>query len=407
MIVVCEPMLKSFSHEKFNEGFLYVVNEIYSYDEILFLSHNSHWKILEKSLKNNNVNLSRIQFENINISTNSTLSILNNLFLIFKLKKLRAKKVLFLSTPKSLLFCLKHLILIDIKMFFVLHGNLEELRDVTDSQNKYYNIPHNFSSVLNKINFKTIYHRIKTFINTLDPLTHILKRVATKALLEKNHDSNFNYLVISEHIFNNLKNKIDRTFLNINYINYPQLSGDIKKQRNNNYPKFAIFGYGNSKIFYNLNLILKELNIKSSFEIRIIGMDNRGSKMFRWVTSPSNGRTLSRDEMDDLIKDIDFNLILYPKGTYSLSCSASIIEAIHYCQPIIHLENSCISHYNKDDSIGYECSDLQSMALKIREIVLNYKQELNNIKHFNDNLIKYKEYLNPDNNLERFTKILD
>ena len=407
MIVVCEPTLKSFSHEKLNEGFLYVVNEIYSDDEILFLAHNSHWKILKKSLKNNNVNLSRIQFENINISLNSTLSILNNLLLISKLKRVGAKKVIFLTTPKALLFCLKYLISIDIKMFFVLGEGLEELRDHDDSKNIYYNIPRNFGSVLKTIKFKTIYNKIKTFINVLDPLTQILKKFSTKALLEKNHNSNFNYLVISEHIFNNLKNKIDRTFLNINYINYPQLSGDIKKEGNNDYPKFAIFGYGNSKIFYNLNLILRELNIKSPFEIRIIGMDNRGTNSFPWVTCPSNGRTLLREEMDNLIEDIDFNLIIYPKGTYSLSCSASIIEAIHYCKPIIHLENSCISHYNKGDSIGYECSDLQSMAFKIREIVLNYNQELNNIKHFKVNLIKYKKYLNPDNNLERFTKILD
>ena len=36
MIVICEPSCKSFSHEKINEGFLYVINKLHTNDDILF-----------------------------------------------------------------------------------------------------------------------------------------------------------------------------------------------------------------------------------------------------------------------------------------------------------------------------------------------------------------------------------
>jgi len=159
-------------------------------------------------------------------------------------------------------------------------------------------------------------------------------------------------------------------------------------------------------MLYNLNLILERLNIKSPFEIRIIGMDNRATSTFPWITFPSNGQTLSRTEMESLLEDIDFNLILYTKDRYSLSCSASIIEAISYERPIIHLENSCISYYNKNEGIGYECTDLTSMAKKVNDIILNYTKELDNIKKFKKTLIKTKEQLNPNQNLQKFKQAL-
>jgi len=408
MIVVCEPSCKSFSHEKINEGFLYVINKLHNKDKILFLAHKSHWEILKQSLNNNNIDNSRIEFQNINVSSNSTLSILYTLFFIFKLKNKSIKKMVFLSTSKSLLFCLKHILSINVKKFFVLHGELEELKDNIVIDNKYHDRPkEKLHKKLLKLDFNIFYTKAKSYFNLIDPFYHILKKYSFKKLIEKNHDDNFHYLVISKHIFNNLKNKINVWDLNINYIHYPQLSYEIENQANSLYPKFAIFGYGDSKILYNLNLILKELNIKSPFEIRIIGMDNRSTSLFPWMTCPSNGRNLLRKEMEILLKDIDFNLILYTKDRYNLSCSASIMEAISYCQPIIHLENPCISYYNQNNTIGYDCIDLLSMANRIKKIVLNYNQEIINIENFKFNLNKKRLFFSPDNQIQLFKKVFN
>ena len=411
MVVICEPSCKSFSHEKINEGFIYVINKLHT-DDILFLAHKTHWAVLKKSLLKNKVDISRINFVNISVSTNGSFELLYSLKNVFKLKriskKFKVEKIIYLSSSKGLLFCLKNILPLNIKKYFVLHAELEELRDEIKLDEQLIEMPiqSNFQK-LKKINLKIFKNKFNLILKRLDPFQNFINKHAIKNLIEQKHDSSFNYLVISEHIYINLKNKIDLKNLNISYVNYPQLSYDILTKTNNKHPKFAIFGYGDSKMLYNLNLILERLNIKSPFEIRIIGMDNRATSTFPWITYPSNGQTLSRIEMESLLEDIDFNLILYTKDRYSLSCSASIIEAISYEQPIIHLENPCISYYNKNESIGYKCADLTSMAKKINDIVLNYNQELNNIKSFKINLATSRGFLSPDNNLKRFSKVFN
>jgi len=354
------------------------------------------------------VNTSRIKFHHINIFRSSLLSLLNSLKLIHKLKKIKCEKIIFLSTPKVLMYCLKNIVSLNKNKFFVLHGELEELAEKIVIFDGYEDRPkENIYKKIKKIGLNALHEKAIQTINIIDPFTKYLKKYSFRKLIEKNHDSSFNYVVISKHIFDNLKSKINVDELNIDYIHYPQLSNKNENLSKNSYPKFAIFGYGDSKMLYNLNLILKNLNIQSPFEIRIIGMDNRGTSSFPWVTFPSNGKTLTRNEMESLLIDIDFNLILYTKDRYSLSCSGSIIEAISYCKPIIHLENPCISFYNKNDSIGFECPDLISIANKIKEIVLNYNQELANIESFKINLEKSRDFLSPDNNLKRFSQVFN
>ena len=409
MVVVCEPSCKSFSHEKINEGFIYVINKLHA-DDILFLAHKTHWSVLKKSLLKNKVDISKINFVNITVSNNGNFDLLYSLKNLLKIKriskKFKVEKIIYLSSSKGLLFCLKNILPINIKKYFVLHGELEELRDEIKLEDQFIEMPVQSNiQKLKKINFVILKNKINSILKYLDPFHYFIKRHLIENLIKKKHDTNYNYILISEHIYINLKNKIDLINLNISYVNFPQLSYDIPNKANNKYPKFAIFGYGDSKMLYNLNLILDRLRIKSPFEIRIIGIDNRATSTFPWITFPSDGRTLSRIEMESLLEDIDFNLILYPKDRYSLSCSASIIEAISYLQPIIHLENSCISYYNKNDSIGYECADLTSIAKKINDIVSNYNQELNKIKTFKINLARSRDSMSPDNNLNMFSKV--
>lgn len=411
MVVICEPSCKSFSHEKINEGFIYVINKLHT-DDILFLAHKTHWAVLKKSLIKNKVDISRINFVNISVSNNGSFDLLYSLKNIFKLKRISKKynveKIIFLSSSKGLLFCLKNILPLNIEKYFVLHSELEELRDIIKLNQKLIEMPiQSDFQKLKKITIKKLKNKFNLILKRLDPFNNIINKYSIKYLIEQKHDSSFNYIVISEHIYINLKNKFDLKNLNISYVNYPQLSNEKLTKTNNKYPKFAIFGYGDSKMLYNLNLILERLSIKSLFEIRIIGMDNRATNSFPWISFPSNGQTLSRTEMERLLEDIDFNLILYTKERYSLSCSASIIEAISYEQPIIHLENPCISYYNKKGSIGYECADLTSMAKKINDIVLNYNQELNNIKTFKINLVASRDSMSPDNSLKMFSKVFN
>ena len=104
MIVICEPSCKSFSHEKINEGFIYIINKLHS-DDILFLAHKTHWAVLKKSLLKNKVDISRINFVNISVDTNGSFDLLYSLKNIFKLKRISKKynleKIIFLSSSIS------------------------------------------------------------------------------------------------------------------------------------------------------------------------------------------------------------------------------------------------------------------------------------------------------------------
>ena len=156
-------------------------------------------------------------------------------------------------------------------------------------------------------------------------------------------------------------------------------------------------------MLYSLNLRIRNLKIKAPFQIRIIGMDNRGIDQFPWVTNPSNGRTLSRDQMERLLEDIDFILILYSKGLYKASCSGSIIEAITYGKPIIHLKNDCISHFNVNNEIGYMCQNLDDFSEKILKIADDYKNEKIKIKIFHKNIREKQKMISVDSRLELFS----
>ena len=123
MVVVCEPSCKYFSHEKINEGFIYVINKLHT-DDILFLAHKTHWAILKNSLLKNKVDISRINFVNINVSTNGSFDLLYSLKNIFRLKriskKFKVEKIIFLSSSKGLLFCFKNILSLNIKYFIMI-----------------------------------------------------------------------------------------------------------------------------------------------------------------------------------------------------------------------------------------------------------------------------------------------
>jgi hypothetical protein len=160
----------------------------------------------------------------------------------------------------------------------------------------------------------------------------------------------------------------------------------------NEYVKFAIFGYGDSLVLHNISYLLTQKKITKPYEIRIIGMDNRGAEGFVSVTCTSNGKRIERDEMESQAKDIDVFLILYDKTRYRLSCSGSILEALSMCKPIIHFDNDCINEFNKvENPIGFSCASLEEYVYKIEDIINDYAAYRAEFKVFRDNILKQRE----------------
>lgn len=414
MIVICEPSCKSFSHEKINEGFLYKTRLAFPNEKIIFLGHKSHIIVLQNNLVNSKIEIGNIHFNKIKVNTNqSAFGLITNYRILRKINRIIINndnsKLLFLSHPKTLLFIFKYFnYKINTNKIFIQHGEFESILDPIKSKFKLLDMPQvSIISKIRKVSFTTIKNYCSKFLLKLDPFYWILKKVPYKEILEKNHNSSFRYILISEHIKKNLSKIINPIKFNFHTVNYPQVQKKIESfiYLNNKFPKFAVFGYGDSRMLYNLNVIIKRLINKEKFEIRVIGMDNRGIKDFPWVNCPKKGKTLSRAEMERLVIDIDYFLILYTNDKYRLSCSGSVIEAISYGKPIIHLKNDCISHFNKNQEIGYEVRDLDEMANRIKIITQNYSSEIENRKVFLKNLKVKRRMIDPEYQIENFQEL--
>jgi hypothetical protein len=162
----------------------------------------------------------------------------------------------------------------------------------------------------------------------------------------------------------------------------------------NEFVKFAVFGYGDSAMLYKANLLLSQKKITSPYEIRMISMDSRGTEGFPNVHRVSPGKVMPRSGMEKYARDIDIFLILYDKSRYRLSCSGSILEAISYSKPILHLNNDAVNYFDKQENpIGICCDDLEELADKMCDIINHYpaySADLityrENIKHLRDEI---------------------
>ena len=286
-----------------------------------------------------------------------------------------------------------------------MHGEFEEISNFSGSFNSFKNIPApSFIKKIKNINFSIINNFIINFLVENDPLNRYFKNKSLLSILKKMGD-NCRFIVLSNHIAQNASKTIDLNQYNIKTIYYPQIRSTKLFKYNNENVKFGIFGYGDTKVLYNINLKLLKSNLRSNFEIKIIGMDNRGIEKFPWMSAPSNGRTLNRNQMEELLEDIDFLLILYTDDKYNLSCSASIIEAISYCKPILHLKNDCISHFNQKEKIGYQSNNIDLFVEQMERIINNYGEEKIKLKKFQSNIIKLQKSISVESNLKEFQSI--
>lgn len=118
--------------------------------------------------------------------------------------------------------------------------------------------------------------------------------------------------MLSSHIVRNEQNYINVNFLNVHTLIHNAVFHIKKSIPLNPYPKFAIFCYGNAGLLQRLNMALALRGVTSGFEIRIIGMDSRGTNLYPWVVAPIKKFLLSK-EMEELAHDVDMFMILYEK----------------------------------------------------------------------------------------------
>jgi hypothetical protein len=389
MIAVIEPICKSFSHEKINSGFLTAIRYTYPNDAILVYAHRSHIEALNKILAHDNVNIKNISYvEILNGPNSGILSLFKYLYVFYKifsdLDKKNINKIFFLSFSPAILFIIKQFKKLNkfskFTFLLILHGIFEDIA-LKNSKNIIYKI-NKFNSF--KDFLKIFYH---IFLDILNYPSFLL----TKYFLNFNnvfkykHSNDFRYAALSQYIIDNAKEFLDVEYFNIHLIDFPNNFVNENEFIEGHHIKFGVFGYGNSKKLAQISKLLLEENINSNFEIKIIGMDNRGLSDYQFIKFTSNGKPLTRQEMERAAKDVDIFLILYESNKYRLSCSGSIFEALSYSKPIIHLANECIDYYNDINlPIGISCKTDIDLVITIK----NFIENKDNIKK---NLIEYKK----------------
>ena len=423
MIIVCEPQVKGLSHETVNSGFIYGLSLAYPDETIRFYAEIAHLSAIRNILEINNINIKNIEYVPIRFYDLYSIKGMITYYILFKrmfsnILSSGENKIFFLSITPTILYVIKKLKqnteYKEMKFTFVLHGSFDNVANEFDKpngislpikrmENKHLiQIKYTFQmlSQLGIIEaFKTL---VSNFISRfVIPWHSISKRIYTdrKMLLWK-HSSDYRYIVLSDHIIKNAKKYVDTDKLNISTVIHPAIFKEALSQTNNKYAKFAIFGYGNPLVLHNILVQLSEKNLKNNYEIRIIGMDNRGTSEFQTVTCPSPGKRLDRTEMEKYAEDIDAFLILYDKTRYRLSCTGSIIESLSYTKPIIHFDNDCINAFNRTDNpIGIRCNSLEEFVNKMTDIIENYNSYSLEFQSYRNNILKLRNECSIENSV--------
>ncbi|MDY6263411.1 MAG: hypothetical protein SPM09_03285 [Fibrobacter sp.] len=142
-----------------------------------------------------------------------------------------------------------------------------------------------------------------------------------------------------------------------------------------------------------LREILKK-NIANSVFIQSISFitETINSPHFRSLNE--TGRLLPFEEYNRFVNQMHILLFLYDKGSYKLTASGAILEAIWNQKPIIALHNYYFDYvFEKFGNLGFLCDSVDELVDKINEVALDRKI----LNHFSDNLKKAKEALLPQN----------
>lgn len=408
MIIICDPQCRDISHEKVNSGFIYGLSLAYPQEAIRFYADITHIEAIKKILIHDNVLINNIEYIHIKFRDLYSIrgmltyySLFNKMF--SDVLETGTNKIFFLSFSPTILYVIKKLKqqrnFLTMKFTFVLHGSFENIAD---------DKPTGLSLPIKKINNKYIIQKIRQtkfidfprkavgVIRLINSFITPWQRISTKLFPEKKmllwkHSDDFKYISLSPHAVVNAERYIDTKELNIHTVVLPTIFAEPTPQPNNEYVKFATFGYGNSLMLHNVVLQLSQKELKRPYEIRIIGMDDRGTDGFPNITCPSPGKVLDRSDMEKYAKDIDVFLILYDKSRYRLSCSGSILESLSYTKPILHFNNDCINTFNTPENpIGICCNSLEEFVCKMEDIIENYETYIHQFQTFRKNILKLR-----------------
>jgi hypothetical protein len=413
MIHICDLICKEMSHEKVNSGFVYGLRLAFPDEKIKIYADKSHIDAIVSILKNDGININNLEYCPVSVSSQLNLFYYPKYYFLIKniFRNVRTSgdnKIFFLSFNNVILYIIKklkcHSSFSDFKFALVLHGAFETVAGTVNAP-KLRTVPvSSLSQRLKRYSLSSLPEKAMRLIirRLLDLYNNKVSSLLSKSLKELlffQHSTDYRYIALSTHIVDNARKYIDVEKLNIHVVTMPTVFRAHDKIERNLYPKFAIFGYGNSMILHQILTSLLKYKLTEPYEIRNISMNNDGLEDFPNVTITSTGNPLNRSEMEAHARDIDIFLILHPGNAYQLSLSASIFESLSYEKPILHFDNDGINTYNtKEMPIGIRASTIEEFADNMANIIRDYNAFVSNRDYLVSNIKKVRDVYSIEQN---------
>ena len=412
------------SHEKVNSGFIYGLRLAFPDENIVVYADKSHIDALTNISKVDGIDVGNIEYAPVSVSNRDGLLYYPRYYFLLKnifknVVRSSDNKVFFLSFDNVILHIIKKLkrntLFSDFKFSLVLHGEFEKIAESEHTPN------------ISSIPASPLIKRLKRYPLSLWPQKAVAlvagkilgmyqskvtalyaKFLSLRELLLLEHSADYKYIALSSHIIENARKHIDIERLDVNLVTMPNVFAQFEPAVANNFPKFAIFGYGNSSMLYQVLTGLSKLKLTDPYEIRNIGSNNEGIHDFPNVTVTSSGNRLTRSEMESHARDVDIFLLLHPSDTYQLSCSASIFEALSYQKPILNFDNDCFNTYNTlDMPIGYSANTVDEFVDHMASIITDYDVFLSDRDGFVRNIRKLRDIYSIDQSKVNIEKIFN
>jgi len=411
VIVVCEPQCTGASHEKVNSGFLALLQHAYPGEAIRLYADPSHSAALEAILAHDGVSLDGI--EHRAISVRDAFGVRGALAYYRQFTRMLedtveagCDRVLFLSTSPLLLHVLKRLkaraAFAHLCFAFVLHAEFEDIANERFREVATTAIAEpSLLAKLRSIRIAELPGKVVGLV-TRKVSTRYTKawksRFRIREQLSWRHGDEISYIALSPHVVTNAASYIDVDALHVRAVEMPINFAAPTPPPANHHLKLATFGYGDPAALRKVIDHLDRMPITHSYEIRIIGMDNRGLENHPNVYCPSPGKPLARADMERHATDIDAFLILYDRSRYQLSCSGAIFEALSYVKPVLHIGNACVEQFDRSEApIGFGCADLEELARMIAAMIEDYPGHLPALAQRRQNILQMRAKLGMEN----------
>jgi hypothetical protein len=359
MIILCEPQCHSFEHAAFNAALLATACIAFPDDEIIFLGEPNHLLEVEGVLKAAQVSCARVAWHPVEIPPTYPAGVrrlpeerklIQSVFAVAR--STQAQSVLFSSATEVTILALKQMLrkLQPCNVQVVLHGVLGTLLE------QRWRNPRRWGFSL-------------------------------RQALYLPHPPQLKYIVLSESIHAHAIRIEPRLKNRLYAIDMPHLwdiptreMADLAALNSNTCVSRPVnFGYFGKTIkgfprFYEIASEIKAKQLPAQFSL--VGFLNGYDLQCPYEESVVGGLSrmpLSQMEYSRRAMEVDYAVWLADPAHYSLTASATFLDALNYLKPIIYLANPYIDAYaEKFGDIGYRCQTLTEMKATIEEIARSF-----------------------------------